>query len=59
MSNVITFTRKPRTRRDPSRDPAETSVVSLEDWRRVPHPIRTPSGVFFVTNVWGSRGDAA
>ncbi|SEJ82464.1 hypothetical protein SAMN05444007_107246 [Cribrihabitans marinus] len=59
MTSILTFTPGTQTRRAPAPRAMTQNVVSMDDWRNAPHPIRTPHGVFFVTNVWGSSGDAA
>jgi hypothetical protein len=59
MTCIIEFTAPPRDRRTAVSTARTDNVVSMADWRSAPHPVRTPTGVFFITNVWGSSGDAA
>jgi hypothetical protein len=58
-SNIITFTRQASSRlRNPAPTPQD-NVISIEAWTRQAHPHRTPAGVFFMTRVLRSSGDAA
>jgi hypothetical protein len=59
MTNIIRFKTKPLPGRELPGAQALNNVISLADHRKRPHPVRTPNGVFFVTNVWGTPGDAA
>lgn len=59
MTNIITFTAKSEKTRVIAPSARTGSVISIDDWRAKPHPIRTATGVFFVTNMWGNSGDAA
>ncbi|MEX0348423.1 MAG: hypothetical protein AB3N15_03290 [Paracoccaceae bacterium] len=59
MTNVIALTvTASKTSKTPQPRQSD-NIVSFEDWRARPHPIRTASGVFFVSNMWGHSGDAA
>ncbi|WP_372571450.1 hypothetical protein [Ruegeria jejuensis] len=59
MTNVIALTATTSTAPKTSQPHHSDNIVSIEDWRTRPHPVRTPNGVFFVTNMWGHSGDAA
>lgn len=60
MTKIIKFaTKSTATRTAPAKPAGHGVVVNLSDWRKRAHPLRTSSGVFFVTNVIGTPGDAA
>ncbi|SDC76123.1 hypothetical protein [Ruegeria marina] len=59
MATIITF-RRPDTQRPAGESQGRSdNVLSMADWRAQAHPVRTATGVFFVTSPWGSSGDAA
>ncbi|MFA3919493.1 hypothetical protein [Ruegeria hyattellae] len=59
MTNVIALTTSTPKAPKAQQPRQSGTVVSIDDWRTNPHPVRTPNGVFFVTNMWGHSGDAA
>lgn len=58
-ANIISFTAKTVSRRRADTTGPRDNVVSLEAWKRIAQPRRTPAGVFFMTRVLCSAGDAA
>ncbi|WP_425044535.1 hypothetical protein [Primorskyibacter sp. S87] len=59
MNNIIAFKNQNATRNVVAKTDQADNVISLDDWRSGSHPVRTCNGVFFVSNVWGTSGDAA
>ena len=59
MKNVIAFKSKSAGRRHDVANKTNYNIISLIDWKATPHPIRTPNGVFFTTEIWQFSGDSA
>ncbi|MEM7319944.1 MAG: hypothetical protein AAF408_13085 [Pseudomonadota bacterium] len=59
MNNVIEFTAPTASKTRSRAENIKRDVISLDDWRTQPHPIRTSHGVFFVSYTWDTTGDAA
>ena len=59
MNNVIAFLKRNSRSRNARPGTFRNNVLDLTEWRKAPHPIRTPNGVFFVSNVLVTPGDSA
>lgn len=59
MATIITFPRRDIQTPVSGVEPNADNILSLADWRSRGRALRTANGVFFVSNPWGSSGDAA
>lgn len=59
MATIITFRRPEAQNLAGESHGRSDNVLSMAEWRAQAHPLRTATGVFFVTNPWGTSGDAA
>lgn len=59
MTNIITFRNTGKKTKNTGNKALVDNVVSLAEWRSAERPVRTPSGVFFLTSTLTSPGDAA
>ncbi|MDA5094638.1 hypothetical protein O2N63_11135 [Aliiroseovarius sp. KMU-50] len=58
-SNIIAFRGSTVARSTNAKSMIQTNVVAMSAWKKAFHPLRTPQGVFLVTNVLCTTGDIA
>ncbi|MCI2399243.1 hypothetical protein [Aliiroseovarius subalbicans] len=58
-SNILAFTGPLSTRAASVSEAVRDNVVSMNSWKKAARPRRTPQGVFFISNVLCTSGDAA
>lgn len=58
-NNILPFTGARTTRKQRPVDIVRSNIVSLADWKKTSRATRTSFGVFFMTSVLCTPGDAA
>lgn len=58
-TNIVAFTANSVSRRHAAIAGPRDNIVSIDAWKRIARPRRTSAGVFFMTRVLCTAGDAA